>query len=126
HRRVMRHPAFRAGDYDTGFIERHKADLLQPAPDEETAALAAIAAAAEAARRLSAPPPPAPSRSALLLAFGTLYLVWGSTYLAIRIAVASVPPFVAGALRFAVAGGGLYLFMRLRGAPRPAARNWGA
>jgi len=60
-----------------------------------------------------------------LLAFGTLYLVWGSTYLAIRIAVASVPPFVAGALRFAVAGGGLYLFMRLRGAPRPAARNWG-
>ena len=50
HRRVMRHPAFRAGDYDTGFIERHKADLLQPAPDEETAALAAIAAAAEAAR----------------------------------------------------------------------------
>ncbi|HLK92422.1 MAG TPA: biotin carboxylase N-terminal domain-containing protein, partial [Polyangia bacterium] len=50
HRRVMRHAAFRAGDYDTGFIERHKADLLQPAADDETAALAAIAAAAEAAR----------------------------------------------------------------------------
>ncbi|HVV53388.1 MAG TPA: EamA family transporter [Polyangia bacterium] len=69
---------------------------------------------------------PAPSRAALLLAFATLYLVWGSTYLAIRILVASVPPFVAGALRFAVAGGGLYLFLRLRGAPRPTARNWGA
>ncbi|HEY4395873.1 MAG TPA: EamA family transporter [Polyangia bacterium] len=68
----------------------------------------------------------APSRSALLLAFATLYLVWGSTYLAIRIAVVSVPPFVAGALRFAVAGGGLYLFLRLRGLPRPSARNWGA
>src|SRR6185437_13744160 len=64
------------------------------------------------------------SRSALLLAFGTLYLVWGSTYLAIRIAVVSVPPFVAGALRFAVAGGGLYLFLRLRGLPRPSAKNW--
>ena len=50
HRRVMRHPAFIAGDYDTGFIERHKAELTQPPSDEETAALAAIAAAAEAAR----------------------------------------------------------------------------
>jgi acetyl-CoA carboxylase biotin carboxylase subunit len=49
HRRVMRHPAFIAGDYDTGFIERHKAELTQPPSDEETAALAAIAAAAEAA-----------------------------------------------------------------------------
>jgi drug/metabolite transporter (DMT)-like permease len=75
---------------------------------------------------LSAPLPSTPSRSALLLAFATLYLVWGSTYLAIRIAVVSVPPFVAGALRFGVAGGGLYVFLRLRGAPRPAARNWGA
>src|SRR6185312_6988757 len=78
------------------------------------------------ARRLSAPTTSAPSRSTLLLAFATLYLVWGSTYLAIRIAVVSVPPFVAGALRFAVAGGGLYLFLRLRGAPRPAPRSWGA
>jgi acetyl-CoA carboxylase biotin carboxylase subunit len=50
HRRVMRHPAFLRGEYDTGFIERYKADLLQPPPDEETAALAAIAAAAAAAR----------------------------------------------------------------------------
>ena len=50
HRRVMRHPAFISGDYDTGFIERHKAALTQPAPDDETAALAAIAAAAAAAQ----------------------------------------------------------------------------
>ncbi len=50
HRRVMRHPAFVRGDYDTGFIERHKAELAQPAPDDETAALAAIAAAAATAR----------------------------------------------------------------------------
>jgi drug/metabolite transporter (DMT)-like permease len=62
----------------------------------------------------------------MLLAFATLYVVWGSTYLAIRIAVVSVPPFVAAALRFAVAGGGLYLFLRLRGLPRPSLRNWGA
>ncbi len=45
HRQVMRHPAFTAGEYDTGFIERHKAELTPPDPDEATAELAAIAAA---------------------------------------------------------------------------------
>ena len=47
HRQVMRHPAFIAGDTDTGFIERHKAALAPATPDEETAILAAIVAAAE-------------------------------------------------------------------------------
>jgi acetyl-CoA carboxylase biotin carboxylase subunit len=51
HRQVMRHAAFIAGDYDTGFIERHKAELQPPPPDEETATLAAIAAAAHAKAR---------------------------------------------------------------------------
>ena len=45
HRRVMRHPAFLAGDYDTGFIERHKAELTPPAMDEASQAFAAIGAA---------------------------------------------------------------------------------
>ena len=48
HRQVMRHPAFIAGEYDTGFIERHKAELAPAAPDEETATLAAVVAAAQA------------------------------------------------------------------------------
>jgi acetyl-CoA carboxylase biotin carboxylase subunit len=48
HRQVMRHPAFIAGDTDTGFIERHKAALAPATADEETATLAAIAAAAQA------------------------------------------------------------------------------
>jgi acetyl-CoA carboxylase biotin carboxylase subunit len=51
HRQVMRHPAFIAGEYDTGFIERHKAELQPSAPDEEAATLAAIVAAAEAQAR---------------------------------------------------------------------------
>ncbi|HEY2728817.1 MAG TPA: acetyl-CoA carboxylase biotin carboxylase subunit [Polyangia bacterium] len=51
HRQVMRHAAFFAGDYDTGFIERHKAELAPAPPDEETATLAAIAAAAHARAR---------------------------------------------------------------------------
>jgi len=45
HRQVMRHPAFLAGEYDTGFIDRHKSELTPPDPDDETATLAAIAAA---------------------------------------------------------------------------------
>ena len=49
HRRVMRHPAFIAGDYDTGFIERHKAELAPPPVDDATATLAAVVAAAHAA-----------------------------------------------------------------------------
>ena len=48
HRRVMRNAAFLSGDYDTGFIERHKADLTPPALDAESADLAAIGAALEA------------------------------------------------------------------------------
>jgi acetyl-CoA carboxylase biotin carboxylase subunit len=55
HRLVMRHPAFVAGEYDTGFIDRHKAELTPRAPDDQTAALAAIAAAAHAARVTSGP-----------------------------------------------------------------------
>jgi acetyl-CoA carboxylase biotin carboxylase subunit len=57
HRRVMRHPAFIAGEYDTGFIERHKADLAPLAADERTATLAAVAAALEAARAGLGEPP---------------------------------------------------------------------
>jgi acetyl-CoA carboxylase, biotin carboxylase subunit len=45
HRQVMRHAAFAAGEYDTGFIERHKRDLVPPDPDDATVELAAIAAA---------------------------------------------------------------------------------
>ncbi|HVZ86293.1 MAG TPA: EamA family transporter [Polyangia bacterium] len=69
---------------------------------------------------------PAPAgRSSLLIAFATLYLVWGSTYLAIRFAVAAIPPFAMAALRFGAAGGGLFLYLRARGVPAPNRRQWG-
>lgn len=76
------------------------------------------------------PPAPAfaaaPSRSPLLFiaALLAVYLVWGSTYLAIRVALETIPPFTLGALRFLIAGGGLYLVLRLRGAPVPSPREW--
>jgi drug/metabolite transporter (DMT)-like permease len=56
-----------------------------------------------------------PSRSALIIAFATIYLVWGSTYLGIRIAVESIPPFLMASLRFLAAGSLMLGFLRLKG-----------
>ncbi len=68
--------------------------------------------------------PHAPSRTRFLLAFAAVYLIWGSTYLAIRFAIETVPPFLVGGIRFVVAGGLMYAFLRLRGAARPTRREW--
>lgn len=68
---------------------------------------------------------PRPRPPLLLLAcLLTVYFLWGSTYLAIRVALETIPPFTIGALRFLIAGGGLYVVLRLRGAPRPSPREW--
>jgi drug/metabolite transporter (DMT)-like permease len=64
------------------------------------------------------------SRTATILALATIYLVWGSTYLAIRVAVETMPPFAMAAFRFLIAGIALFLFLRLRGATRPTTRQW--
>jgi drug/metabolite transporter (DMT)-like permease len=69
-------------------------------------------------------PPAAPSRTALLLAFAAIYLIWGSTYLGIRVAVQTMPPFLMAGMRFAVAGVLIFGFLRLKGAPWPNARQW--
>jgi hypothetical protein len=61
----------------------------------------------------------------VMLAFAAIYVLWGSTYLAIRIAVQQVPPLFAAGSRFFVAGTLLYAVMRLRGRPRPAGKEWG-
>jgi drug/metabolite transporter (DMT)-like permease len=58
------------------------------------------------------------------LAFFAIYVLWGTTFLAIRIAVQEVPPLFAAGLRFFVAGALLYSFMRLKGAPRPEPAVW--
>jgi len=64
------------------------------------------------------------TRSQILAAFASIYLIWGSTYLAIRYAVETIPPFVMGGLRFVVSGALLYAWARYRGAPSPTKRNW--
>ena len=64
----------------------------------------------------------APTRLRVVAAFAAVYLVWGSTYLAIRFAIETLPPFWMAAARFLTAGGLLYAWARWRGepAPRPA------
>ncbi len=65
-----------------------------------------------------------PSTWKVLLAFGIIYFVWGSTFLAIRVGVREVPPFLLAAMRFLLAGGALYAWMRARGTSSPSAREW--
>jgi drug/metabolite transporter (DMT)-like permease len=60
----------------------------------------------------------------ILLAFAIIYFVWGSTFLAIRVGVREVPPFLLAAMRFFIAGLILYLWMRARGTPSPSRREW--
>jgi drug/metabolite transporter (DMT)-like permease len=65
-----------------------------------------------------------PSRGRILLAFAAVYVLWGSTYLAIRFGVETIPPFLLAGARHLTAGLLLYLWMRLRGAARPEAVHW--
>ena len=59
-----------------------------------------------------------------LSAFAIIYLVWGSTFLAIRIGVREVPPFLLAAMRFLAAGLALYGWEMARGGRSPSARQW--
>jgi drug/metabolite transporter (DMT)-like permease len=64
------------------------------------------------------------SRTPLIAAFTAVYLIWGSTYLAIRFAIETMPPFTMAGVRFVVAGGGLYAWLRFRGVGRPKPIHW--
>lgn len=67
-----------------------------------------------------------PSTTQVVAAFTAVYLLWGSTFLAIRFAIETMPPFAMAGLRFVIAGGALYAWVRLRGAARPRLSHWGA
>jgi drug/metabolite transporter (DMT)-like permease len=69
---------------------------------------------------------PAASRPLLVAAFVAVCVVWGSTYLGIRVALEGFPPFLLGAVRFLAAGGVLFAVARLRGEPSPRAAQWGS
>jgi drug/metabolite transporter (DMT)-like permease len=60
----------------------------------------------------------------IAVALGAVYVIWGSTYLAIRFAIETIPPFLMAGARYATAGLLLYAWSRLRGAPRPSLVHW--
>lgn len=65
-----------------------------------------------------------PPQSAFILAFAAIYIIWGSTYLGIRVAVESIPPFAMAAVRFFVAGIVLLAVLRMRGYAMPTRKQW--
>lgn len=66
------------------------------------------------------------TRGQILLGFAAIYLLWGSTFLAIKIGDAAMPPLVLAASRFLIAGVMVYAWERLRGTPAPRVREWWA
>jgi drug/metabolite transporter (DMT)-like permease len=63
-------------------------------------------------------------KTKLWIALLALYIVWGSTYLAIRFSVETIPPFLHAALRFLISGAILYIWRRAAGDPAPTLGNW--
>ena len=67
---------------------------------------------------------PTPTTFRLIAAFAAVYLIWGSTYLAILFAIETIPPFFMAAMRFLTAGVLLYVWQRSRGGPKPEPVHW--
>lgn len=65
-----------------------------------------------------------PSRGLVIAAFAAVYVIWGSTYLGIRIAITSIPPLLMAGSRFLLAGIILYTIMRMSGVAKPARKHW--
>ena len=63
-------------------------------------------------------------RVQVALAFFAIYIIWGSTYLAIRYAVETIPPLLMMGMRHLTAGTLLYAWARWRGVPAPKLREW--
>ena len=64
------------------------------------------------------------TRSQILIAFAAVYIIWGSTYLAIRFAIETLPPMLMVGTRFFAAGGIMYVCLRSRGAAAPKMIHW--
>ncbi|MBI5030910.1 MAG: drug/metabolite exporter YedA [Chloroflexi bacterium] len=66
----------------------------------------------------------APSQWSIMAALGAVYIIWGSTYLAIRFAIETLPPFLMAGTRFLIAGAILYAAMRFSGVQAPKRVHW--
>ncbi len=63
-------------------------------------------------------------KTKIWIALVALYIVWGSTYLAIRFAVETIPPFLSAGIRFLVSGLVILIWQRMVGTPMPTRRQW--
>src|SRR5579871_2384196 len=68
--------------------------------------------------------PTAPKRWRIVTAFALVYVLWGSTYIGIRVAVESIPPFLMAGSRHCTAGIILYVWARRHGAAKPVWKHW--
>lgn len=68
--------------------------------------------------------PPSRNVWAVTAALSAVFILWGSTYLGIKIALDGYPPFLLGAIRMSIAGALMYTVLRLRGMPAPTGRQW--
>ena len=64
------------------------------------------------------------SRAKLIAAFAAIYIIWGSTYLGIKYAIESIPPFMVGGVRFLIAGTLLYAWARFKSGVKPTGEQW--
>lgn len=78
----------------------------------------------EAVQTTAAALPASQNRLGILIALLSLYIIWGSTYLGMRIALKGFPPFIMAGTRFVLAGGILYIVLRLRKTPAPTRKQW--
>lgn len=60
----------------------------------------------------------------IVLAQAAVWIIWGSTYLALRFALEGFPPFLLNGIRFVFAGGAMYLFLSMQGRPAPTRTQW--
>jgi drug/metabolite transporter (DMT)-like permease len=65
-----------------------------------------------------------PTKVRIVIAFAALYLVWGSTYLGIRFAIETIPPFLMAGMRFLLAGVIMYAIARWQGTYKSSWANW--
>jgi drug/metabolite transporter (DMT)-like permease len=67
---------------------------------------------------------PVPKRTLVIIAFAALYLIWGSTYLGIRFAIETIPPFLMAGARFVLAGSIMYAIAWSQGIGKSTWANW--
>ena len=60
----------------------------------------------------------------IILGFAAIYIIWGSTYLAIRLGVETIPPFLMAGVRFIFGGILFYLYGKIKKAEKPKPKQW--